>query len=92
MVTLFGVFSFLSLIFPLIIRLLPFKRGDFAFEISGGAILSGFLLALIDLACYHFTFYGVELPAGVFASVIGSCGLILLLIKRYQISFRTSYQ
>lgn len=78
----FGVFSFLGLIFPHIIRIFPFIKFNIKNELYYGPYIAGFFLSGLDLACYNFTFAGAELPVGMVCSVLGSFLLLILLIKR----------
>ncbi len=78
-VALFGAFSFLGLVFPIISRNLWFRRFDLKGEIILGAIINGFLLMLIDYICYSFPIYGAEIPVGLIVTALGATGLIFLL-------------
>jgi iron complex transport system permease protein len=78
-VGLFGAFSFLGLIFPIISRRLWFKRFDLSGEILLGAIVNGLALMLIDTLCYFFPILGAEVPVGLIVTAIGAVSLILLL-------------
>lgn len=78
-VALFGAFSFLGLVFPIIARNLWFRRFDLKGEIILGGIVNGGLLMLIDFVCYSFPLYGAEIPVGLIVTALGAMGLILLL-------------
>ena len=78
-VALFGAFSFLGLVFPIISRNLWFKRFDLKGEIILGAIINGIFLMLIDLVCYSSPIYGAEIPVGLIVTALGAMGLIFLL-------------
>jgi ABC-type Fe3+-siderophore transport system permease subunit len=80
-ISLFGAFSFLALIFPIIARKLWFGKMDFKGEFLVGAILNGVSLMLIDGLCYFFPIYGAEIPVGLIATAVGAVSLILLLWK-----------
>lgn len=82
-ISFFGVFSFLSLIIPHILRLIPFIKNDMRVELSYGALLGGVMLALLDTLSFNFPFYGAELPVGMISSVLGSFVLIFLLSRNY---------
>lgn len=82
-VNLFGVFSFLSLIFPLTLRRLSFFRNSLKREIIFGPLFSGVILSGIDFICYNFTFYGIEFPVGMMSSVVGAFLLMALLLSSY---------
>ena len=77
----FGVFSFLGLILPHILRRLKWFRIDMRKEIMYAPYLAGSLIALLDWACYYFTINGAELPVGMVSGILGSFLLIGLSIK-----------
>lgn len=80
-VSLFGAFSFLGLIFPILARKLWFKRFDLHGEFLIGGLLNGLFLMIIDSLCYFFPIYGAEIPVGLIATGVGAVSLILLLWK-----------
>ncbi len=80
-ISFFGVFSFLGLIFPHIIRKLSFFNSNIKSELIWGPILSGSALAIIDYFCFKIIFYGAELPVGMVSSVLGAFLLIFLIVK-----------
>jgi iron complex transport system permease protein len=80
-VALFGAFSFLGLVFPIVARRLWFKRFDLSGEFLLGALVNGCLLMAVDLACYLFPVFGAEIPVGLIACAVGALSLILLLWK-----------
>jgi iron complex transport system permease protein len=80
-VSLFGAFSFLGLVFPVVARKLWFRRFDLPGEFVLGAIANGCLLMAVDLACYLFPVMGAEIPVGLIACAVGALSLILLLWK-----------
>lgn len=81
-VSLFGAFSFLGLIFPIIARKLWFKKFDLIKgEILIGGLVNGLALMAIDAVCYFFPIYGAEVPVGLIATAVGAVSLILLLWK-----------
>jgi iron complex transport system permease protein len=77
----FGVFSFLGLILPHVLRTMSIMRKNMRNELVYGSLLSGVFLSVLDVACYNLNLYGAELPVGMVSSVIGSFLLILLLFK-----------
>jgi iron complex transport system permease protein len=77
----FGVFSFLGLIFPHLLRQFRFFRFDPYHEMTWGALTGGVTLCVLDQLCYRFPFSGVELPVGMMTSVIGPFVLLILLVK-----------
>lgn len=80
-ISLFGAFSFLALIFPYIARKFWFKRFDLAGELFLGALVNGLGFMLIDCLSYFFPIYGAEVPVGLIATGVGAVCLILLLWK-----------
>lgn len=77
----FGVFSFLSLVFPHLVRSHSFFKNSMAKELTYGSLLSGVVLALLDLTCFNGVINGAELPVGMVTSVIGAFFLIVFLLK-----------
>jgi iron complex transport system permease protein len=80
-ISLFGAFSFLGLIFPILARKLWFRRFDLSGEFLVGSAMNGVMLLSIDLACYLFPIYGAEIPVGLIATIVGAVSLIILLWK-----------
>lgn len=80
-ISLFGAFSFLGLIFPIIARKLWFGRFDLKGEFLIGALFNGLALMTIDALCYYFPIYGAEIPVGLIATAVGAVSLIFLLWK-----------
>ncbi len=80
-VALFGAFSFLGLVFPIIARKLWFRRFDLNGEFILGGLMNGLFLLVIDSLCYFFPIYGAEVPVGLIATGVGALSLILLLWK-----------
>jgi ABC-type Fe3+-siderophore transport system permease subunit len=76
---LFGAFSFLGLIFPIIARRFWFKRADIKGELFAGALMNGLILCGIDAFCYFLPIYGADVPVGLIATTLGAVSLILLL-------------
>lgn len=87
-VNLFGVFSFLSLIFPLSVRSLPFFKSHLKREILIGSLLSGVFLSVIDFLCYNYPFQGIEFPVGMMSSVLGAFVLMALLLNEARLKKR----
>lgn len=77
----FGVFSFLSLIAPHMLRSIPYFKENMRHELFMGALLGGAALAFLDALCFVFDYRGAELPAGMVSSVAGALLLIALLWK-----------
>lgn len=80
-ITQFGVFSFLGLIFPHVVRSFRFFKTSMRRELLFGPMLCGFALMLIDLLCYNWLVYSAEIPVGMFSGILGTFLLIFLLIK-----------
>jgi iron complex transport system permease protein len=77
----FGVFSFLALIFPHMLRQLSFFKSSFEREILYGPVVMGSFLAVLDLLTLSLTFLGAEIPVGMLSSIVGSLVFMILLIK-----------
>lgn len=80
-ISLFGAFSFLGLIFPYIARKLWFKRFDLKGEFLIGALMNGISLMVVDSLSYFLPIYGAEFPVGLIAMILGAVSLIFLLWK-----------
>jgi ABC-type Fe3+-siderophore transport system permease subunit len=78
----FGVFGFLGLLFPLVLRQFPRYKGEPWREMTDGAFISGLFFAFLDQLCFQFTFYGSEVPVGLPAGLFGASALVILLWKR----------
>lgn len=78
-ISLFGAFSFLGLIFPLIARKLWFRNFDLKGEIIFGSIANGLIFMFLDFLCYRFPVMGAEIPVGLIASVMGALCLIAII-------------
>lgn len=84
-ISFFGVFSFLGLIFPHLLRLFGFFRKDMRNELLYGSVLTGLVFCAVDTVCYNLDIYGTELPVGMVSSVAGALILLVLLLRK-QIS------
>lgn len=82
----YGVFSFLGLVFPHILRKLPWFKKNIAKELTLGPLLGGGVFSLLDLLCFNFNFYGAEFPVGLVASVAGAITLMVLIGNSQQYS------
>jgi ABC-type Fe3+-siderophore transport system permease subunit len=80
-ISLFGAFSFLGLIFPILARKLWFQKFDLQGEFIFGSLMNGLFLMIIDSLCYYFPIYGAEVPVGLIATAVGAVSLIFLLWK-----------
>jgi iron complex transport system permease protein len=81
-VSYFGVFSFIGLIFPHILRSLNFFKYDMKRELIIGPLCTGVVLSGMDFLCFQTPFYGAEVPVGMVCSVIGSFVLLFLLMNK----------
>jgi ABC-type Fe3+-siderophore transport system permease subunit len=83
-IVLFGAFSFLALVFPIISRKIWFKRSDLKGELYQGALLNGLLLMLVDYLCYQLPIFGAEVPVGLIITAIGAVSLVVLLWQSHK--------
>jgi iron complex transport system permease protein len=83
-IVLFGAFSFLALVFPIISRKIWFRRHDLKGEFYVGAFLNGVLLMTIDFLCYQFPIMGAEVPVGLIITAVGAVSLITLLWQAHK--------
>lgn len=77
--SLFGAFSFLGLIFPLIARRVWFNKFDLKGEFLIGSVANGLMFMFLDFLCYRFPVMGAEIPVGLIASVVGALCLIAII-------------
>jgi ferric hydroxamate transport system permease protein len=75
----FGAFTFLSLIFPILARKIWFKKHDLEGEFLFGSFTNGIILMILDAVCYFFPVYGAEVPTGLIVTSVGALSLILIL-------------
>lgn len=78
-INLFGAFSFLGLIFPIIARKMWFRKKDLQGELIFGALFNGLSLMTIDFLCYMNPVHGAEVPVGLLVTAIGAVSLIVIL-------------
>lgn len=83
-IALFGAFSFLALIFPILSRKIFFPKWDLNGELFYGALFNGVCLMMIDWFCYQFPLLGAEIPVGLIATSVGAVSLIVLLWKSHM--------
>ncbi len=76
-----GVFSFLGLIFPHILRSFNIFKTNMKMELMLGSYLCGFIFAIVDQFCFYGVVYGAELPVGMVSSVFGAFFLIFLVLR-----------
>lgn len=78
-ISLFGAFSFLGLILPLVARKIWFPRYDMKGELLWGGVVNGLFFMGMDYICYRYPIMGAEIPVGLIASVLGAVCLIALI-------------
>jgi iron complex transport system permease protein len=78
----FGAFTFLSLVFPHFLRFFSYFKGSILKEIFVGPLFCGVFLMFLDQLAWFYPIWGVEIPVGLIASIIGSISLIFLLIQK----------
>ncbi len=78
----FGVFGFLGLLYPLVLRQFKRYRGEPWKEMTDGAVWAGITFSILDQICFHVTFHGAEVPVGLPASLLGACALVVILWRR----------
>jgi iron complex transport system permease protein len=78
---LFGVYSFMGLILPSLLRSLPGIKGRPKNELTFGAILGGVIFMILDLCCYFFPIMGAEIPVGLLSATLGAMALVILSSK-----------
>ncbi len=83
-ISLFGAFSFLGLILPLIARKIWFPRYDMKGELLLGSVCNGLFFMGMDYVCYRYPIMGAEIPVGLIASVLGAVCLIALMWRPSQ--------
>lgn len=77
----FGVFSFVGLVMPHILRSFSTFKYSIRKELVYGPYLSGLVLLILDFTCYHFPVNGAELPVGMLSTIFGSLSLITILVR-----------
>lgn len=83
-VNLFGAFSFLGLVFPILARKMWFKSADLKGELLLGSLFNGLCLVLVDGICYFNPIYGAEVPVGLLVTGVGAVSLIAILWTSYK--------
>lgn len=81
-VSFFGVFAFIGLVFPHIIRSIPGFHARRDWELKYGPFIGGAVFLLLDQLCTHITLSGSEIPVGMVSGVVGSFVLIVIIWKR----------
>lgn len=89
----FGAFSFLALVFPIIGRKIFFKKFDLSGEFLLGSLLNGFVFMALDYFCYEYPVLGAEIPVGLIVTAVGAVSLIVILWKqKSEVSFLAKSQ
>lgn len=78
----FGVFSFVGLIFPHLLRRFNFFKTNLWAELFIGSLISGAIFMLLDLGCREFLFFSAEIPVGMISSILGSGLLMYFLLAK----------
>lgn len=91
-VTQFGVFSFVGLIFPIIARRLCGRSWTMGREFIVTFMISGPLMVTLDYLVYEYPLWGAEIPVGMMSLLIGTGMLIFLVGKDLLNSTNPSWQ
>lgn len=91
-VTQFGVFSFVGLIFPIIARRICGRRWTMGREFFVTFLLSGPLMLLLDYIVFEYPLWGAEIPVGMMSLLVGTLMLIILVGKDLLNSTNQSWQ
>lgn len=82
----FGVFSFVGLVMPHILRSMPIFKYSIKNELNFGPFVAGAILVILDQICYHTVVNGAEFPVGMLSAVFGSISLIAILFRSDKVS------
>ncbi len=91
-VTQFGVFSFIGLIFPIIGRRICGRRWTMGREFIVTFMLSGPLMLALDYLVFEYPIWGAEIPVGMMSLLVGTIMLIILVGKDLWNSSNQSWQ
>ncbi len=80
-VSFFGVFSFMGLVFPHLLRQFKFFKSDIISELRIGPWICGILFIILDQTCYLVPVWGAEVPVGMLSGLVGTLFLFMRLIK-----------
>lgn len=80
-ISFFGVFSFLGLVFPHLLRQVSFFKNNMENELLFGPVICGLFLAVLDQLTYVFLIEGAEVPVGMLSGIIGTFFLMAHLVK-----------
>lgn len=82
----FGVFSFVGLVMPHILRAIPVFKYSIRKELNYGPFVAGAIIVILDQICYHTVINGAEFPVGMLSAVFGSISLIIILFRSDKVS------
>lgn len=85
----FGVFSFVGLIFPHLLRRFHFFRTNLWAELIIGSLISGVVFMLLDWVCREILFFSAEIPVGMLSSILGSGLLMYFLLAKKDSEYRS---
>jgi iron complex transport system permease protein len=91
-VTQFGVFSFVGLIFPILARRLCGRSWTMRREFVTSFFLSAPMMLFLDFLVYEYPIWGAEVPVGMMSLFIGTWMLIVLVGKDLWNSTNPSWQ
>lgn len=91
-VTQFGVFSFMGLIFPILARRLCGRSWTMRREFVTSFFLSAPMMLILDFLVYEFPIWGAEIPVGMMSLFVGTLMLIVLVGKDLWNSTNESWQ
>lgn len=77
--SLFGLFAFVGLIFPHLLRVVPYFKSNIRNELILGGPLCGVIFSILDLFCAQCDIKGAEVPVGMVSAVLGSMLLFVIL-------------
>lgn len=86
----FGMFSFVALLFPHLLRTLNVFKYRLDREIKYGPFINGGIFSLVDLGVYNLNPWGVEFPIGLIFSTLGPMVLMGVLLARHNKSLTFS--
>lgn len=86
----FGVFSFVGLIFPHLLRRFNYFKTNLWSELIYGSLLSGIVFMILDLLCREILFFSAEIPVGMISSILGAGLLMYFLLSKKDSEYRTN--
>ena len=85
-VSFFGVFSFMGLVFPHLLRQFKWFQSNIINELRYGPWVCGLFFVILDQVCYLFPLWGAEVPVGMLSGLVGTSFLFIRLIKSKQVA------